>query len=216
MALHRSPRPHINELREKIGQIRANSHPIAALGGKDGLMEARRRPPRLLSTDGRQPVTPAPSHASREFIIVRGSGPSSPYRSAPLTTSPSALPSGFDTDRHTNQGDSPVGRPRQECPAQPRTRLSCYCNSGGCRLYVPVTLVQLRKARHYRVGRPRGPPSLHQLSLPRSDDSTPRTYACHPIEVRRPLPQMQSRVGCGGSGALGAIDERGHLPRLHR
>ena len=37
MALHQLPRPHINELRENIGQIRANSHPIAALGGKDGL-----------------------------------------------------------------------------------------------------------------------------------------------------------------------------------
>ena len=32
MALHRPPRPHINELGKKIGQIRANSHPITALG----------------------------------------------------------------------------------------------------------------------------------------------------------------------------------------
>ena len=40
MALHEPARRYLNELREKIGQIRANPHPIAALGGKDGLVKA--------------------------------------------------------------------------------------------------------------------------------------------------------------------------------
>ena len=43
MALHPPPRRHINKLHAKIGQIGANSHPIATRSGKDGLAVENRR-----------------------------------------------------------------------------------------------------------------------------------------------------------------------------